>query len=258
MDFDQVACLPLDVGKFEFNRALFDEMLEHDTLLQTGDARSSYVWKRKEVVLHAYGETIDDFFNVTTTCNSWYDRYEMKNFDGYRINPAFGTELKSEIQNMIDFILENIPIWPAHLTLVRSTGEVPMHCDCPPEQVHNFYNKGLEPANVKILLNVEDYDDTLFFQKFGTLHEKAETQIKHLEKEKHIPNDTNVMGWSENFHGHGAIYRNDEQTFRMLINVFGPLDKEKYRELRDRSWEKYHEHAITFEMDTNDSYTWQK
>ena len=255
MDFDEVACLPLDVGKFEFNRDLFDNMLEHDTLLQTGDARSSYVWQRKEVVLHAYGNVPEDFFNVTTTTNSWYDRYEMKDFNGYNINPVFDDSLKNEIQNMIDFISENIPIWPAHLTLVRSTGDVPMHCDCPQEQVHNFYNKGLEPSNVKMLLNVEDYDDTLFFQKFATKFEKAETQIKHLEKDKHIPHDTNVMGWSENFHGHGAKY-NDDKTFRMLVNVFGPLDKKKYKELRDRSWEKYKDYAITFEMDTNDSFTW--
>ncbi len=254
IDTDDIACLPLDCGTFDFDREWFEELLEHDTLLQTGDSRSSYVWQRKEIVLHAYGSTIEDFFNVTTTTNSWYDRYVMKDLSGYNINPAFGPHLKQEVQNMLDFIEENIPIFPAHLTLVRSTGDVPPHCDCPPEQTKYFYNKGLEPSNVKILLNPEDYDDTLYFRRYGTIGEG--TEIKHLEKSKHMPSDTNVYGWSENFHPHGGTYK--ENTCRMLVNVFGPLDKEKYKQLLKRSYDKYKDYAIKFKMDCNDSYTWKK
>jgi hypothetical protein len=253
-DTDNIACLPLDCGKLEFDKEWFEDLLEHDTLLQTGDSRSSYVWKRKEIVLHAYGKTKEDFFNVTTTTNSWYDRYVMKDREGYNINPVFGEHLQAEIQDMLDFIEENIPIFPAHLTLVRSTGDVPPHCDCPPEQTKYFYNKGLEPSNVKILLNPEDYDDTLYFSRYGTKQENAEK--KFLEKDKHMPMDTNVYGWSENFHGHGGTYK--DNTCRMLVNVFGPLDKKKYRELVERSYDKYKDYAIKFGMDTNDSYTWKE
>lgn len=245
IDTDTIACLPLDCGVFEFDRDWFEDLLEHDTLLQTGDSRSSYVWSRKEIVLYAYGSTSEDFFNVTTTTNNWYERYATKNKDGYNINPVFGQHLKEEVQKMLDFIEENIPIFPSHLTLVRSTGDVPPHCDCPTEQVKYFYNKGLEPSNIKILLNPEDYDDTLYFRRYGTRNETMEK--KFLKKDKHMPCDTNVYGWSENFHGHGGTFK--ENTCRMLINVFGPLDKEKYKRLLEKSYSKYENYAIKFEMD---------
>lgn len=254
IDTDEIAHLPLDVPYFEFDKGLYDEMLMHDTLLQTGDSRSSYVWGRKEVVLFGRGKTQDDFFNVTTTTESWYDRYELGPREDYIINPVFSKRLTNEIQKMLDFIELNIPIFPAHLTLVNSTTDVPMHCDVPPEQVNCFFNKGAEPANVKILLNPEQYDNTLFFQKYGTDKKSTKPQIKILNSKRNIPENVNVFGWSENFHGHGA--KQKENTNRMLINIFGPLDKEKYKELVRRSLEKYSDYAITFDLNMNTSWDW--
>lgn len=249
-DNDQIACMPLDTGIFEFDKNLFEELLEHDTLLQTGDARSSYVWGRKEVVLQTRGSEKEHFFNVVNLTDNWYNRYELYNVEEYNINPMFSSNLRNQTKNLLNFINDNIPIFPAHITLVRSTGDVPPHCDCPPEQVKYFYNKGLEPANVKILLNPEDYDDTLYFCRYGTKGDMVER--KFFEKNKHMPADTNVYGWSENFHAHGATYK--ENTCRMLVNVFGPVNKEKYKKLIHRSFKKYKNYAITFEMDTNASF----
>ena len=136
---------------------------------------------------------------------------------------------------------------------INSSTPVKLICSVHGE-IKYFNNKGLEPANVKILLNVANYDNTLFFERFST---KNNPEIKTLDRAKHIPNDTNCFGWSEHFHKHGATFYNN-RTFRLLVNVFGPLDKVKYKQLINRSWRKYKDYAITFEMDCNDSYTWKK
>jgi hypothetical protein len=117
IDTDQIACMPLDTGVFCFNKELYNELLEHDTLLQTGDSRSSYVWERKEVVLQTRGDSKNHFFNVVNLTNNWYDRYNLYPLNEYNINPMFSENLKNETKRLLNFISDNIPIFPVGLAV---------------------------------------------------------------------------------------------------------------------------------------------
>lgn len=228
---------------FKFDPVILNEMLlNYDTCIQPSDG-STYVWKRREVILMTDGDTEFDFCNPSKLASSWYNRYVTPTRT-ININPLFSENVVLEVTRFVEWINLNFPIHITHLTLEQSTGEVPVHNDLPTDQVKFCYNKGLEPANIKVLLNPDQYDDTLFFRRFAT---KGIDEIKWLTK-NNLPISTNAYGWSEKFHPHGAIF--NQGTNRCIVNVFGILDKREYRRLIDLSLAEYRNYAITFDMDT--------
>lgn len=259
-DMDQIACLPLDVTKpFKFDEGILEELISYKDAMVDGDIQNTLLWKRHEIVLFSRGNTIEDFTDVTKTTQTYYDRYEVNkiNIEEFNINPLFADHLKPHVQSLIDYIHDELSIFPAHTALTISIGPVPPHCDIPLEQVSNFNNKRYEPSQIKMILNIDEYDDSLFFVKYGNWNSKLHPEIKFFEKEKHMPEGTNSFAWSENFHKHGAVFE-EGKTWKVIVNIQGCLDKERHKAQLQRSWEKYKEHAITFEMGNNDTFIWNR
>jgi len=230
MNTDSIAFLPLDTGRFLIDKKYYTDMLKYDTLGQNTNER--YIWKRNDVVLYGFGTDERYFFDVEYTRENFKNRYNYKNKNDYIINPVFDTKLHEQVNKLLKWIDNNVPIIPTHVTLVNSLSSVPPHRDAPLKQTE-VYNKGLEPSNVKILLNVEDYDDSLYF---------TDDNKTIFLKSTNIPNDTNCFGWSENFYKHGAI--KNVNTNRFLINIFGILNSNEYQKLLHRSIVKYKDKMI--------------
>lgn len=259
-DMDQIACMPLEVSKpFKFEPGVLEELIAYKDKMIDGDIQNTLLWKRYEIVLFSRGKTVEDFTDVSKTTQTYYDRYNVSEFDldEFNINPMFNDSLKGHVQKLIDYIHEELSIFPAHTALTISTGPVPPHCDIPLEQIANFNNKRYEPSQIKMILNTEEYDDSLFFTKYGTWNSKLNPEIKYFEKEKHMPEGTNSFAWSENFHKHGAVFE-EGKTFKVIVNIQGPIDKERHKEHLKRSFAKYKQNAITFEMGTNETFIWNR
>ena len=256
-DMDQIACMPLDVTRpFKFDDGVIEEFLTYEDRIIEGEIQQTILWKRSEIVLHTRGKTPDDFTNTTKLTQNFYDRYKIFPLKEFNINPILSERLQEQVQHLIDYIQKELAIFPAHLTLLLSTGPVPPHTDVPHDQVSKFHNKGLEPSQIKIMLNLEDYDDSLFFLKYGTWGQSLIPEIKYFEKEKHMPAETNCFAWSENFHRHGAVFE-DNKTYRAIISIQGPLDKEKHKLIIDNSFKKYKHNVVAFEMGNNPTYVWE-
>lgn len=196
-------------------------------------------WERKEVSLYLRGENSKDFFDLNHTGKVWLERNIKHEDHEYNINPKFDSFLKSETKKILSFVSEHIPIIPTHITLVNSTGPVPPHVDCGPAQ-RNLFHQGLDPSTIKILINPDDYDNTLYFKH---------RDEKIFLKKENLPKTTNVFAWSENKVPHGAIYK--EGTNRILLNIFGILNKEKYKSLLEKSYSQYNKYAITIEEESD-------
>lgn len=259
-DMDQIACMPLAVSApFQFEEGVLERLIEFADKMVDGDIQKTLLWKRMEIVLYSRGNTAEDFTNVSKTTQTYYDRYDVKdiNLDDFNINPLFPDDLKVHVQKLVDYIHDELAIFPFHTALTISTGPVPPHCDIPTEQISKFNNKGYEPSQIKMILNTHEYDDTLFFTKYGTSRKSIPPEIKYFEREKHMPEGTNSFAWSENFHEHGAEYE-EGKTFKVIVNIQGPIDKERHKEILKRSFEKYKNNIVAFEMGNNESFVWNR
>lgn len=228
-----IAFLPLFTNNTLLELNHINDFFEHNIF--DFPENSSTHWERKEVSLYLRGKDLTDFFDVNHTGKVWLERNVKYDDSEYNINPSFDSSLKFETNKILTFISEHIPITPTHITLINSTEPVPPHVDCTPDQLNKFH-QGLDPSTIKILINPDDYDDTLYF--------KYEDQQIFLKKEN-LPKTTNVFAWSENKVKHGAIYK--KGTNRILINVFGILNKEKYKSLLEKSYEQYSQYSIEIE-----------
>jgi len=260
-DMDQIACMPLAVSHpFKFDDGVLEQLIDFGDKMVDDEYQKMLSWPRKEIVLHSRGKTVKDFTDMSKTKQNYLDRYNSKdiNLDDFSINPLFPDNLKVHVQKLLDYMHKELAIFPFHTSLTISTGPVPPHCDVPTHQEKYFNNKNYEPAQIKMILNIDEYDNTLFFTKYGTSNQRTvPPEIKYFEKEKHMPEGTNSFAWSENFHPHGAEFE-DGKTFKVIVNIQGPLDKERHKKLLIKSFKKYKDFVIAFEMGNNETFIWNR
>jgi hypothetical protein len=231
-----LAFLPLFTDNKTFSLRHIGDFFEHDLFRnQTNNKAMFSVPHRREVNLYIRAKTKNDFNDTEKVGESWRDRNSIAGKNEYNINLNFCNKLNEETSRLLDFVQSYIPIIPTHVTLVNHKCSLLPHLDCLPEQ-KGMYHKGIDPSNIKIPLNLEDYDNTVYFIK--------DDRKIYVDKEKNIPKTTNVFAWSENNIKHGTDY--NLGTNRILLNVFGVLDTEKYKLLLEKSLKEYEEYVIRF------------
>jgi hypothetical protein len=218
-DYQSIAAIPIspNADLFQLDREAIQHALSNNALKTQYE---SY-WN----VLGIIGRHHRDGFSNEELCTkSWLRRYEPWSDDIVK-----NAKLPNEFDKIIEYVLQCFPLkFISHMTLVEAKKEIPIHYDVPLSQKHQNLNDNFGPTLIKVLLNHEQYDDSIFMQPESWQLKKEERSFIKL------PKTTNLFAMSESFYPHGALYNPLKK--RQIVNIFGLLDL--------RAWKKQIDHSL--------------
>lgn len=211
MDFTKISYLPVDLPRFT----------------------------HQDEILRGFDE---NFFN-----HSWAQDRLTPTFrtDGhpYDRERKWLPEAQERFPNLIEYIKAHLPFRGICIAkILRSEQNIGSHVD-----IGKFDRVGREfylhqcdhaPCAYRIVLNGE-YDRVLYY----SLRDRADPSEWVYSR---LPETTNVFVHSSTDSVHGTVY--DPSVKRYVLFIHGWLDLKRHYEILARSYQKYQEYAITFEL----------
>ena len=225
MNHTKIACMPVDIPEMFQSELLVNFITEQEYQIGKVLVEDKYIeWSRKEVCLF-----YTDVQKEIST--NWKESVNQPT--------SLSNDIKKETQRLIDFLHQHLPIDLTFLSIIKSKGELPAHFDV---TENNLTSEAIqsqpEPSLLKILLRPQYSINKLYFtNKDGT--EKTMFGLSNYA------NDTNLYAWSRRTQMHG-VHDSTNDTDRIIINIYGNFDKDRYKNLVDKSYQKYKNKVILF------------
>lgn len=151
------------------------------------------------------------------------DRWE-KRYVNDNVVPIWDETFKNNFSNCVKF-LDKLPFTElTHINLLYQIVDIPSHLD---------YHK-----------NENNYKNQLCYKWLILPGEKNSFYIENKNKKIFLnpPENFRCFCIPESYIKHGAIKNN---TNKIIMSIFGKLDKEKHNILIEKSLEKFNEHSIS-------------
>jgi len=216
-----IAYCPLDLPRVEVDEDLIHKLIDHNN-----PGHHDNIWETLPLVGRVKSQ--EDFTNAEKFEEAWVKRYDAIG------EVLYNERVMEELKPIFDQ-LKRLPIEVTHAQLLRATRNVPKHHDMKHKAgafINDLPADSYEPGGWKIQLTKTERESFYVCKDW-------ESDPQYIK----IPTETNTFVINEKEFPHGS----DLVEGKVIVSIFGLVDRKNANTLIERSLTLYHDHAICFE-----------